>query len=68
MSPSRAPAIGAARQMGSARNRSVIPLATSLFSPIPAYMVTSRTAITRVPGRMKVRYRPGEPASAPPNR
>src|SRR5262252_8256706 len=34
--------------MGRARNRSVIPLATSVLSPIPAYMVTSRTGMPRI--------------------
>ena len=51
MSPMMAPAIGAERPMGSARNRSVMPLATSVFSPMPAPMLTNRTAITGMPGR-----------------
>ena len=35
MSPSRAPAMGAGRQMGRARNRSDIPFETSVFSADP---------------------------------
>ncbi len=41
--------------MGRARNRSDIPFETSVFSPTPAYVVTSSTAITSVPGRMNCR-------------
>ena len=55
MSPSRAPLTGASRQMGRARNRSVMPFAWSVARPVPAYMVTSRTAMTSVPGRMNCR-------------
>jgi hypothetical protein len=60
--------MGASRQIGMDRKRSEMPLDRSVLRPIPAYMLTSRTAITSVPGRMNLRYRCGEPASAPPNR
>jgi hypothetical protein len=41
--------------MGRERKRSDIPFEMSVLSPIPVYMVTSRMAMTSVPGRMNCR-------------
>ena len=54
--------------MGKLRKRSKMPLAMSVFSATPVYMVMNTTACTRTPGRKNCRYSVVDPASAPPNR
>ena len=44
------PVSGADREIGRLRNRSKIPLLTSVFSPMPVPMLANSTVITMMPG------------------
>ena len=44
------PVSGADREIGRLRNRSKIPLVTSVFSPMPVPMLANSTVITMMPG------------------
>ncbi len=56
------------RQIGSVRNRSKTPLAMSVLTATPVYIVIITTLITRMPGSRNWMYSCVEPASAPPKR
>jgi hypothetical protein len=49
-SPMIVPVSGADREMGRLRNRSKMPLVTSVFRPIPVPMLANTTVITMMPG------------------
>jgi hypothetical protein len=68
-SPSTEPTSGAARLMGSDRNRSNTPFLMSrlMLRPV-ARRPVSRADITSTPGKTYCRYSRGEPATAPPKR
>jgi hypothetical protein len=44
------PVSGADREMGRLRNRSKMPLVTSVFRPTPVPMLANSTVITMMPG------------------
>jgi len=67
LSPRIAPASGAERAIGKARNRSNTPVATSWLSIMPVPRVANVTDSTMMPGSEYSRYWCVLPASCPPN-